>query len=137
MTTSLQTCYKSYSMFLPFGLTLVFQRQGTFNEMIVEAAKKFPQLDLLKCDTINSNVASFVYMPNATGSIFLFCTDELSIDILVHECIHVTMRIFDAIGAEVTEDTEEFFAYLNEMIFRDTIKLLKTKFDFIPKMPFA
>lgn len=135
--SKLQTCYKSYSTFLPFGLTLVFQRQGSFNEMIVEAAKKFPQLDLLKCDTINSNVASFVYMPNATNSIYLFCTDELSVDILVHECVHVVMRIFDAIGADVTPDTEEFFAYLNEMIFRDTLRLLKAKFAFTPKMPFA
>ncbi len=103
--------------------------------MVAEAAKKFPQLDTLRCDTISANVASFVYMPNATGSIFLFCTDDLSLDILVHECTHVVMRIFDAIGSDVTEDTEEFFAYLNEMIFRDTLKLLKSKFSFVPKMP--
>ncbi|TXH08747.1 MAG: hypothetical protein E6R03_17695 [Hyphomicrobiaceae bacterium] len=137
----LQTYYKNYNQFLPFGLILIFERQGSFNDMVLEAAKRYPQLAALKCDTVRPNVMSFVYSPLDTNAIYLFATDELRLDVLVHECFHITMRIFDAIGSEVNEHTEENFAYLNEMIFRDVYNALEKKFKFTPSMsakrPFA
>ena len=132
MTDSLQTHYKSYNQFLPFGYTVVFKRQGIFNEMVEEAAKRYPSLNNLKCDPIRSNILSFVYSPEGTNNIFLFTTDEVTLGTLVHECVHVVMRIFESVGAEVNEHTEEFFAYLQDMIFRDTMHILKTKFKFSP-----
>lgn len=130
--TTLQTHTKKYTKYLPFVYTIVFKRQGTFNEMIEEATKKFPLLQALTCEGIGPNIISFVYKPEYNNHIFLFATDELSLDILVHECAHVVMRIFEGIGSEVNESTEEFFAYTQEMIFRDTMEAMNKHFEFVP-----
>lgn len=105
--------------------------------MIEEAAKKYPQLRmLLQEDWSRDNTVSFVWRHPGSSTIFLFITDEMTIDIVVHESVHVVSRIFEIIGAPITEDTEEFFAYYQETMFRDILKTLKNKFNFTPKMYF-
>lgn len=133
----IQTYHKSYNQFLPFSIVLVFEREGKFNEMEQEAAKRYPALASLKCTPIAGNVMSFVYCPPETNTIYMFATGSLKLDILVHECVHIVMRVFEAIGADMCEETEEFFAYIQEMVFRDILTALKTKFDFIPELPGA
>lgn len=130
--TTLQTYTKKYTKYLPFVYNIIFKRQGIFNEMIVEASKKFPHVADLTCNGIGPNIVSFVYKPEHSNHIYLFATDELSLDILVHETAHVVMRIFEGIGSEMNESTEEFFAYLQEMIFRDTMEVLYKQFEFTP-----
>jgi hypothetical protein len=103
--------------------------------MLEEATRKYPALRELTCDGIQPNIVSFVYCPEHTNTIFLFATDEVSMDILVHECTHVVMRIFECIGAELKEPSEEFFAYYMEMIFRDVLSIFKKRCSFTPKLP--
>lgn len=134
---SLQIDHKSYSEYLPFSLVVIFQREGVFDEMVTEASKQYPSLETLRLESIKEKVISFVYNPEPGNIIFLFANDEMTIDVLVHECVHIVMRIFNTIGADMNQETEEFFAYLQDMTFRDIYKVLTSKFKFTPKVLFT
>jgi len=118
--SKLKIISKSYKSIFPYNLVVVYKKQGNFIDMVKEAILTYPELNVMSNDSVLSvsGVISFVFNSNS-GNIFLFLTDDFKMDTLVHECVHVVSRIFERIGSEFTEDTEEFFAYLMDFMFRE------------------
>lgn len=125
-----QVAVKSYSSILPFNLVLVYQKKGVFIDMITSLSEEFPELKVLEKDktALNKQVLSFVFNDESNNNIFLFLTDNFGTDVLVHECVHVTFRLFEIVGSDINEETEEWFAYLNEFMFRESYKIITQEF---------
>lgn len=130
----IKTHYKSYSSYLPFALAIIYEENGDFNKMVLEACNKYKSLEQIKCDNIPTNVMAFVYKSDDENIIYLFATNTLTTEVLVHECAHIALRVFQSIGAEINEETDEFHAYILEMLFRDIYNILVKKFNFTPEM---
>lgn len=123
---------KSYHAIFPFNLILAYKKGGVFKEMVGELSTKYS--DLSRLLDIEDNVLSFVFNDKGSSNIYLFLTDAFSVDVLIHESVHVVSRIFDIMGVDTCEETEEFFAYLMEFMFREIMHLLKTELKIKPPM---
>ena len=61
----------------------------------------------------NANASGyFVSTANSGGSGFIWCDKSTSYATLAHEAFHATHSIMDAIGGNLTHDSEESYAYL-------------------------
>lgn len=122
----------SYTNLFPIIITVIYKESGDFSDIINEASIEYPELSCLRTED-RSNIIAFVYRPTGCGTLFLFMKKDLSMDILAHECIHLTAGVFEMVGADMNEQTEEFFAYINESIFREVLKIIRDRFGFIPE----
>lgn len=127
--SKLKVVTKHYGHIFPYTLIAIHKKEGDFLDMIKEALPLYPELGMMSHDMSlsTSGVISFVFNANS-ANIFLFLTDDFKLDTLVHECVHVVSRIFNRIGSEFTEDTEEFFAYLMDFMFREIYTLVTKQF---------
>lgn len=110
---------------LPYKLTVHYSKgcdiQGLL-EQIVDSDKNFKEL-------LNSDYSGCLSMVTSIDSnIYLLVKDNITMDTLLHECIHVTFRIFEKIGSSANLETEEFFAYITDFIFKSVYKILKEDF---------
>lgn len=75
---------------------------------------------------------AFVYYDSEDNSlpIYMFLRTETPMDIIVHECIHVTNRLLSHHGIVYTENEDEILAYYTQYIFRTVIKeLMSIEYD--------
>lgn len=120
----------------PFSTMVVYKTNTPIEQIIHEAAMEDENLIPLS-NEINSDdnpSLSLVYKQNGTTVAYIFVDDQITIDTLVHECVHIVCRLFEVIGSEINESTEEFFAYLNSHMFRRIYKVITQTFALIPKM---
>jgi hypothetical protein len=132
----LQLSTKTYNNIFPFILTIAYQKKGDFRQMVGELLIEYPELMPLYVSFEEDQRAAmaFVYKHEASSQIFLFCTDNLGLDILVHECVHITAAVFHTVGSNINDETEEWFAYLNEFVFREVYAVLTKDFKHKLKM---
>lgn len=122
----MQVYSKSYANIFPYSLTVVHGGKTTNINEIAEALFKqgYLQMSYFLSNPMVGNIDACVYHDPNDTEIFLFVSDNLSIDVLVHECIHITARIFDITGSDITNDTEEFFAYINQFMFKECYEII-------------
>lgn len=131
----LQVVDIQFNGIFPFTASVVYKRGSTIEQAIKEASLQYESLIELANDDDGTNPAlSLVYKANGTTNAFIFVDDEITIDTLVHEAIHLSCRLFEIIGSKVTDDTEEVFSYLNTHIFKEVYKVITTIFKLKPKM---
>lgn len=130
---NLQIYQKNYERMFPFNLVYIYEKKGNFDNMLVKAACTFPELTRIPEESTDSSLA-FVYAPESSGNIFFFMTDDFGLDILVHEITHIVFALFDRIQVNINEETEEFFAYISESLFRDSISVITKEFKLKMKM---
>jgi hypothetical protein len=120
---------RCYGDIFPYNMVLVYKKDGDFRDMVDEAKKGFPDLKRLDSEPFGDGVSAFVFSDDTSpsGNIYLFFTDSLTIDVLVHECVHVTSRVFDKLDSELNPSTEEIFAYTMEFMFRDIYYMITDK----------
>jgi hypothetical protein len=118
--------YEKSFDFLPFKLITLYSEGESIPQIVETFHTTYPELTLLlAADDVGSKTTSaMVYKANDSTSVCLFIKKGISISILIHECVHIVSRIFDIIGSEVNEETEEFFAYLQEYIFKEVYTLI-------------
>jgi hypothetical protein len=126
--TGLKIVERNYDGPIPFDLITIYQKDGDFKQMAEEALGPYPELLHLVAQPLERKPLCFVYNNLESDNIFLFITDEFTGDILVHESVHITFRIFDIIGAEPSIETEEFFAYITEFVYRELIGVCTEEF---------
>lgn len=118
----------------PFTAIVVYKKGASIDEIIREAATVEDNLKPLAQDEGPMPSLSLVFKHEGTTVAYIIVDDDISIDTIVHEAIHITCRLFEIVNSEVNDDTEEFFAYLNTHVFREVYKVLTTKFRLKPKM---
>ena len=78
-------------------------------------------------ETQDCNVA--YTLTNNSGVSILIVNSKTDLAQIHHECVHVTMEMFEYVGAEHTEETDELFAYYSQHVFEFVVRTLMTKFD--------
>lgn len=58
------------------------------------------------------------------GVLALFRKDKLTLQVLVHECVHIVNFIFKAKGIDLDIDNDELQAYLTDWVFNEINKTL-------------
>ncbi len=124
--SKLMTVDKEYRSILPYNLIAIYKKGGRFRDMIEDSLTEYPELYPLIAETFDEAQA-FVYN-RESFNIFMFVTDNLSIDVLVHECTHAVFAIYDIIGQVVDRKNDEFFAYLTEHVFREYYSMITDNF---------
>lgn len=113
---------------IPYNLVVVYKKEGIFLDMIQELIPKYPELFMLLGDpSVNNNLA-FAVGSEESPNIFVFITDDCALDVIVHEVTHTVFSIFRRIGATISEDSEEFFAYLMEFNFKEVGNIIYDTF---------
>lgn len=112
---------------VPFTLIIVYRKKGDFKQMIAEAMSEYPELADLEWSRGSADPASFVCSTLSTGNIFLFLTKDFYQKLLVHESNHIVFRIFEQLGARVSSDTEEFFAYIDDFVYEEVYNICTTE----------
>lgn len=119
----------------PYNLFVVYGKDMNFNSLIKEAAKTEPALlSLIEQVGSDNEPLSFVCDDENSTCIYLFIKDDTTLATLVHECVHIVVRIFDIIGMKINRDTEEMFAYLEGFIFKKVYNLMTKKLNLNPKV---
>lgn len=126
---------KSYRE-IPFNFIIIYKKKGIFSEMCKEAVTQYPELMGLVMDGEDvNNCTAFVYSVGG-ANVFMFINDSLTLDVLVHECTHVTAAVFRRINSPINDCTEEFYAYITESIFRDAYSIITQQFKLKMKTSF-
>lgn len=127
----IQTYTKSYANIFPYSLTIVHGGNIININEIAESLFKqgYIQMSYFLSNPMVGNIDACVYHDPNDTEIFLFISNNLTIDVLIHECVHITARIFDIIGSEITNDTEEFFAYINQFMFKECYDTITNKLN--------
>jgi hypothetical protein len=113
---------------IPYNLVVVYKNKGVFSDMLQEMLPKYPELlGVLGDPSINNNLA-FAIGCEESPNIFIFFNDDCALDVIVHEVTHTVFSVFRRIGAEISEDSEEFFAYLMEFNFKEVGKIIYETF---------
>lgn len=87
----------------------------------------------------NSSLNAAVTYSSQRERVSLLCFPSGAIDlsIIVHEIVHVVYSIFRSVDSKLTGDTEEFYSYLSEYLFREIYyvldKVIKVKKLFVAK----
>ncbi len=118
----------------PFTTIVVYKRGASINDTINEAAKVEDNLKPLIEDQGPNPSLSLVFKHEGTTVAYIIVDDQISVDTIVHEAVHITCRLFEIINSIVGDETEEFFAYLNTHVFREVYKVVTQKFRLKPKM---
>lgn len=119
----------------PFTTIVVYRKGASIEKVIEEAAQQDDNLKPLAEDMQSGATSlSLVFKHDGTTVAYMIVDDNISIDTIVHEAIHIVCRLFEIIGSYINEETEEFFAYLNAHIFREVYKVVTRKFKLKPKM---
>lgn len=125
--TKLKVQVIDYNEVYPFRLIIAYKKDGNFIQMLNELIPDYPELKE-GLGEMEDTILAFTYCIGNTGNIFLFVTEDVAIDILVHECVHIASRVFEATGSYINEETEELYAYLLEYIFREVYRTLTNTF---------
>lgn len=117
--------YEIHSEIFPYTLYVVYGKNMSINNIILNEINK-GNIGLINMEGIDdaANSDACVYNDNMSTDIYLFISNNLTLDILVHECIHITSRIFEIMGSEINSHTEELFAYINQNIFKQCYNLI-------------
>ncbi len=71
------------------------------------------------------DVEAYVYQPNNVRSIFLYIKSKrIAKSILVHEIHHINYYILGKIGIELSDETDEVYAYHFQMLYEKITKIL-------------
>lgn len=131
MRKSKLRCHEAdYTSIFPFRLVVYYRPNSTSDQILLKAQESNPALQAIPLDSFPS--AAFVSQIDTT--IYLFITDQLTLDILVHECIHITKALFFIMNSEFNTHTEELFAYINQFMFRQLLNILKEHLKFHIKL---
>ncbi len=133
---NLQTEKVEFDGMFPFTLAIVYKKGASIVDIIDEAADTDENLIPLANNNEDGSL-SLVYKMDGTTVAYIIVDDNITIDTIVHESIHITCRLFEIIGSAINEDTEEFFAYLTSHMFRKVYKVVTTIFNLAPKMIYA
>jgi hypothetical protein len=119
---------------VPYNLVVVYQKNGVFSDMIQELIPVYPELFLFMSERAVSNSLAFTLSSEESPNVFVFITDDCALDVIVHETVHTIFSIFRRIGAEISDESEEFFAYLMEFNFREIGNIIYEKFKLKMKL---
>lgn len=117
-TKDLVSISHKYSI-VPAKLTILYKKGASMDEIYKDAIVPFPIL--MQMEKPDSSILSLVFRNESDSEIFLFLGNNISLSIIVHECVHIVSEIFNIMGAPKTEDTEEFFAYLMDYTFETVV----------------
>lgn len=126
MTNKPKVYTKSYFKILPFDLKVVDCKDNSIESCIqylIRKGESYSDLTGMK-DYEDRECIACVYNTKSSTNIYLFVADDLPLDVLVHECIHITFAVFDIVGSNINEETEELFAYINQFIFNEVKDLI-------------
>lgn len=113
---------KSYSYILPFNLDIISTNKNSMDQTFESLNKEYI-LDHYEL-TNTDNYSACVLSSDKDLTILLIFNEDITVDILVHECIHIVYNIFEYIGSDINRETEEFFAYLNQFIFNEVYNII-------------
>jgi len=116
----------------PFILNIVYKKGTTIEKIVYEAALKDENLVPLANSMEGATPLSMVYNLDGTTVVYMFMDDSISLDTIVHESAHVVCRLFEIIGSNINEETEEFFAYIQTDVFKRVYKTVTQKFQLDP-----
>ena len=116
----------------PYDSQLIVQFGGTqegFREDLKDITDKDSVLDFLEESkehfiTSEGIRARTYFLPLGYA---MWLSEEATVPILAHECLHVIQELFRRVGIAWTEDTDEASAYLLEKTIVDIVNSLKIK----------
>lgn len=119
----------------PFTLKVIYKKGTTIEKIIYEAAGIETNLVGLAnaiAEEDDRTPLSMVYKLRGETNAYMFIADDITIDTIVHESVHVVCRLFEIIGSNINEETEEFFAYIQTDVFKRVYKMTIEKFNLNP-----
>lgn len=108
---------------VPAKLTILYKRNSNLDEVFKSSIISYPILS--QVEKPDANTLSMVYRSSEDSEIFLFLGKDISLSIIVHECIHIVSEIFAIMGVSHNPETEEFYAYIMDYTFEQVYNYCK------------
>lgn len=130
MTRKIKRCTIPYDHFKK-DLEIWYSSTLTIREMDEYVCDMYPdendQSDIL----VSGTLGALTIVNDGMPVIVLF-NKGVTMNIIVHESIHISQAFFCNVGSQHNEQTDELYAYATEKIFTDIVNTLVNKFK-IPK----
>ncbi len=123
-----QVVTKNYFHIFPYVLHIIYGKNMELKDIVDEVSRDNKDLNCLRDDKWLESIEAFVYNDEDSTDIYLFLKDSITLDTLLHECIHITSRIFDIMDSKLNSSTEEFFAYITQYMFKECCKVISNDF---------
>lgn len=98
----------------------------------IKTLKKYKSLsqDLLGVNFTSAEAFTISISGHPGNILLIFHPDSYhKTEVLVHELIHISMWIFQHIGCDLNEYTEEPFAYLNDYLFTEIRNIINESYS--------
>lgn len=123
----------------PFMLNIVYKKGANIEDIIREASDIDENLiSLARSLEDDDRVSlSMVYKHNGTTMVYVFIDDNITIDTIIHESNHIVFRVFEIVGSNINEETEEFFSYIDTDIFKKVYQVITEQFKLNPPVLYS